>query len=237
MLSETDIAVLARTRLLGRVDRAVLASLVGPGTVRTYDKGQTVFRKGDPARHIFVVLEGWVKIYRDTPQGEEAVLGVFGPGETFAEAAAFLTGVYPASAEAVESTRLCAIAHERLRSEIKADPDIAMSMLGAMAWHLHGMVNDLERLKTRNAPQRIGIFLLEMCVNQDSPCTVYLPYEKSLIAARLGMTPESLSRSFSRLAEVGVRLEGHRVEIEDRRRLEAHCQFESRKRPARDRTR
>lgn len=232
MLSSSDIDILAHSRLLGRVDRETLASLLGPGTVRSYDKGQTIFRKGDPARHIYAVLDGWVKIYRDTVQGDQAVLGVFGPGETFAEAAAFLADSYPASAEVVEPGRLCAIPQDDLKSVILADPDIAFSMLGSMARHLHGMTDDLERLKTRSAEQRIGIFLLEMCGDKNSPCAVRLPYEKSLIAARLGMKPESLSRSFSRLASVGVRLQGNVVEIEDRRRLEEHCQFEPLRWPA-----
>ena len=52
------------------------------------------------------MLDGWVKVYRATPSGEEAVFGVFARGETFAEAALFLGGTYPASAEVVEDARL-----------------------------------------------------------------------------------------------------------------------------------
>ncbi len=223
MVTGDDLALIGRTRLFAHVDRAILKSVVGPGSVRVIGKGQTLFRQGDDASHIFAVLDGWMKIYRDTPQGEHAVIGVFGPGETFAEAAGFLAGTYPANAEAVETARLCAISYASLKRHIAEDPALAFSMLGSMAWHLHDLVGELEHLKTRNAEQRLGLFLLAMCGDRVSPGIIRLPYEKSLIAARLGMTPESLSRCFSRLAKIGVKSDGRTVEIEDSDRLRTHC--------------
>lgn len=225
-LSEHDIEIIGRTRLFRQVSRATVETLMGAGNIKLLPKGQTLFRQGDEARHFYVVLDGWMKIFRDTPQGEQAVLGVFGPGETFAEAAAFIAGRYPANAEAVEAARLGVVSQDALRAEIGRDPSLAFDMLGSLARHLHGMIDDMEQLKTRNAEQRLGMFLFAMCGGTDTPTTVRLPYEKSLIAARLGMKPESLSRSFSRLGAAGVRTEGNIVTIEDPLRLSAHCQQE-----------
>jgi len=131
------------------------------------------------------------------------------------------------AAEAVERTRLCAISQEALKQSIEKDSSLAFSMLGSLSWQLHNLVDDLERLKTRNTAQRLGIFLLQRYGDNEKPGTLRLPYEKSLLAARLGMTPESLSRSFSNLATAGVRCEGNLVTIENPARLAEHCQFQS----------
>ena len=123
-----------------------------------------VVRKGDPATFFYLVLSGWVKVYRSRPDGEEAILGVFGPSETFAEAAMFLGRAYPADADAVERCRLCRFSSDVVRSLMMEDPDLCFGMLGSVSAHLHQAIADLERLKTRNGPQRVAGFLLDFPV-------------------------------------------------------------------------
>lgn len=221
---------LGDTRLFGHIGARALDTLERAGRTQTFGKGDLLFRRGEKARYFFLVLSGWVRVYRDRSAGEQAVLGVFGPGESVAEAAFFLGGSYPASAEAAENTRLLAVPQGALTGLIADDPSVAMAMMGSMAQHLRGLVNDVERLKTRNGEQRLGLFILEMCRSGPSGCSVDLPYEKSLIAGRLGMRPESLSRAFARLDREGVRLDGNRVTVTDIRRLEDFCQMAPRRR-------
>ena len=68
---------------------------------RGFDRGETIFLQGDPADYIFIVIQGWVKLFRMTPNGTEAVVGVFTQGRSFAEAAVFSGMPYPVTAEAV----------------------------------------------------------------------------------------------------------------------------------------
>ena len=74
--------------------------------MRNHPRGATLFLQGEPARHVYVVLEGWVKLFRIAQSGTEAVVGVFTRGQSFAEAVAFRHDVYPVNGEVVTDCRL-----------------------------------------------------------------------------------------------------------------------------------
>ncbi len=90
-----DWQIVRSTPLFGAMPQEVTQSIIGNQAVRSYEKGFALFQQGEPAGSFFVVLDGWVKLFRMTPDGSEAVVGVFRRGETFAEAAIFLGGRYP----------------------------------------------------------------------------------------------------------------------------------------------
>jgi CRP-like cAMP-binding protein len=182
---------------------------------RDYDRGATIFLQGERARAIYIVVDGWVKLFRITPNGTEAVVGVFTRGRSIGEAVAFRGDTYPVSAEAASSARLIRIESETFLSNIRRDPDIALSMLSATYVHLQGMVAQIEALKSRTGAQRVAEFLLELADCAQGRCEVVLPYDKVLIAGRLGMKPESLSRAFAKLREQGVTISQARAEIEN----------------------
>jgi CRP-like cAMP-binding protein len=193
----------------------VALSLVGKQGVRVYEKGSLLFQQGEPATSFFVVLDGWVKLFRITPDGNEAVVGVFRRGETFAEAAIFLGGRYPVSAEVVTNARLLSVDGETLRRRIREQPDLALSMLASSSYHLKALVEQIEQIKLLSAPQRLADFLVRLCPVREGGCTIELPYEKALIANRLGMKPESLSRSLAKLRPLGVSVDREQVSIVD----------------------
>ncbi|SDO36614.1 cAMP-binding domain of CRP or a regulatory subunit of cAMP-dependent protein kinases [Lutimaribacter pacificus] len=203
------------TMLLSGLSTDVQNQLLKNAMVREYDRGTTVFLQGERARAIYIVLSGWVKLFRITPNGTEAVVGVFTRGRSIGEAVAFRNDVYPVSAEAASQCRLLRIEAEQFLSNIRRDPEIALSMLSATFAHLHGMVAQIEALKSRTGAQRVAEFLLELAHCEDGKCDVTLPYDKVLIAGRLGMKPESLSRAFSKLREQGVKITQNRAEISD----------------------
>ncbi|WP_212524090.1 Crp/Fnr family transcriptional regulator [Actibacterium sp. MT2.3-13A] len=182
-------------------------------------RGDTLFLQGEPASAIHIVLEGWVKLYRISPNGSEAVVSVFTRGESFGEAAALRALPYPVSAEAVTDCQLLRIPAGALVSVMKERPEICLSILGSTFQHLHSLVNQLEQIKGQTGAQRVAEFLLELSDRKAGGCTVTLPYDKMLIAGRLGMKPESLSRTFSKLRALGVRIAGNCAVIEDVARL------------------
>lgn len=210
-----DWQVVKSTPLFGAMPMDVTVSLVGSSGPRRYEKGALLFQQGDPARAFFVILDGWVKIARITPEGGEAVVGVFRRGETFAEAAMFLGGRYPANAEVVAPSRLLKIDGEVLRRKIRENPDLAMCMLASASHHLKFLVEQIEQIKLLSAPQRIADFLIQQCRTRRGSCVVVLPYEKALIASRLGMKPESFSRAIGKLRRLGVTVDHEFVSIAD----------------------
>lgn len=214
-MKPSDWQIVRATPLFSAIPHDTAQSLIGGHGARTYDKGSVLFQQGTPADCFYVILDGWVKIYRITPDGTEAVVGVFRRGETFAEAAIFLGGRYPVSAEAVTHARLLAIDGDSFRRRIHQEPDLALAMLASSSQHLKFLVEHIEQIKVLDAPQRVADFLLRLCGQHDGACTIELPYEKSLIAKRLGMKPESLSRALSKLRPLGVAVEREKVTIND----------------------
>ncbi len=215
VIDADDWHVIKSTPLFGAMPLEAAARIVGIASPRRYEKGTVLFRQGEPASAFFVILEGWVKIARITVDGEEAVVGVFRHGETFAEASMFLGGRYPANAEVVVSARLLRIDGESLRRHIKDDPNLALCMLASASHHLKLLVEQIEQIKLMSAPQRIASFLVQQCRTRRGSCVVELPYEKLLIANRLGMKPESFSRAISRLRGLGVKVNHEMVSIEE----------------------
>ena len=225
-LGDDNLMIVRAQPLFSGLDSAILDLLLNGATVRTFLKGRLIFQRGDPASKFFVILDGWVKVYRDTSGGEHAVLGVFNNGDMFAEAAAFLGGGYPANAEAIEDATLIALDSKNFASVVSKEPDVALNMLASMSRHLHRLVHEVETLKTRSAGQRLVEFLLRRCRGVEGEAIVDLPYDKHLIAARLGVQPESLSRLFNKLRDHGVESDAHKVYIKDVAALREYYPYE-----------
>jgi len=214
-LTELDTQGLRKCVLLHALSHDVVSTLLGERTPMVLEKGQVLFQHGDPADAFFIVLDGWIKLYRLNSEGEETVVHLFKTAESFAEGAMFSGGVYPVSAEAATSARVQAIPAAAVRKAIEQDPGVAFAMLGATSRHLHQLVDQIEQLKRSNGPQRIAEFLIELCPADRGEVRVDLPFEKVLIAARLGMTPESLSRGLAKLRPLGVASRGAQIIVGD----------------------
>jgi CRP-like cAMP-binding protein len=179
-------------------------TLLAQATVIDLEPGQSLFRQGDAAAAFFIVITGWIKLYRITPAGDEAVLHVLTKGESFAEAVAFVGGRYPATASAATDARVVMIPAHHVINCVREMPDIAIAMIASTSQHLHRLVQRVEQLSAQSGLQRVAEFLAGLCPNLDGSCTISLPYDKTLIAGRLGLKPESLSRVFAKLRSVGV---------------------------------
>lgn len=214
-LTDADRRTLGRVPIFRALDDAVLKPLLDQARVVSCDAGTVLFRRDDSSDHFFIVLDGWVKVFRETADGEEAVLGVFTAGESLAEAAAFLGASYPASAQVVEPGRVLRIPTAAFVAEVHKRPAVALNMLGSMSQHLHRLIQDVEQLQTLSATRRVVDFLLRQCADGAGQAEVSLPYDKTLLARRLGMQPESLSRIWARLRQFGVHTEQGRVLIRD----------------------
>lgn len=207
--------VARRSLLLSSAPRDAVDEILDKAHVRQYDRGATIFLQGESADAIHIVADGWVKLYRVAPSGTEAVVGVFTRGRSFGEAVGLRSDTYPVSAEAVTDCVLIRIEAEVFLRLLRDEPELAISMLTASYLHLHALVAQIEQLKAQTGAQRVAEFLLELADCSAGACTVTLPYDKVLIAGRLGMKPESLSRAFAKLRKQGVSVHQNLAHIDD----------------------
>lgn len=191
----------------------VAQEVLSGSVIETCPADAELFHQGDPAEHFFLLLDGWVKVARVLPNGTETVIGVFTRGQAFAEAIAIAGGTYPAAGKTVTKARVIRVAAERIRRIILSNPEIGLAMIASTAQHLHLMMQQIEQLKSRKAPERVAEFLLSLTDTEHGPASIALPFDKMLIAGRLGMQPESLSRAFRKLKDYGIEVDGARVTL------------------------
>ncbi|KGJ05419.1 cAMP-binding domain of CRP or a regulatory subunit of cAMP-dependent protein kinases [Paracoccus halophilus] len=201
--------------LLNGLSEEVRDRLLKDSVQRSYAEGETIFLQGDPARAVFIVLRGFVKLSRMTPGGAEAVVSILGRNRSFAEAMALRGTPYPVTAEAISDCTLLQIDGTRLRHVLLENPEFAIGLLASTFVHFQALVNQIENLKAHTGVQRVAQFLSTLTEAESGPCEVALPYNKRLIAGNLGMQPESLSRAFARLREHGVKVDSSKAVIDD----------------------
>ena len=217
--SADDLEVVRRITVFHGLNPLMIGRLIAPAKTITFREREIVFRQGDPATAFFIVIDGWVKLYRITTAGDEAVIHVFAKGDCFAEAVAFTGHPYPATAEAVSEARIVRIPADHVVKCIRGTPEIALAMIASTSQHLHHLVQQVEQLKSQTSVQRVAAFLASLCPAGEEKCALALPYDKALIAGRLGLKPESLSRAFAKLRSVGVEVRASHVVVHNPERL------------------
>jgi len=210
-----DYKSICSTKLFNGLPKELMRQIIGNRSVQTLDKGNLIFQQGDDAHHFYVILSGWVKLFRQLPSGDEAILHMFTAGETFAEAAMFDNQKYPASAEVVADAKVLAINSDHFKTQVARNPEIALRMLATSTIHLKHLVVEIEQIKARTSIQRVAYFLLGFCPKDTVSTVIELPYEKNLIATRLGIKAESLSRVLNQLRGHGVQCVKNKIVISE----------------------
>ena len=210
-----DEALLAALPLFAGVAPESRGALLAGASVRRSPRSSMLFLQGEPAERFYVVLDGWVKLFRTAPDGQETVIATITRGESFAEAASFAEGVFPVGAQVVEDARLLVVPALSFTAQLKRNPTLAVNMLAGMSRHLRGLVQEIEQRTVKSAAQRLGVFLLKRCPAGHEAAVIDLPTDKVLVAARLGMRPETFSRALAKLREVGVSTRERRVAVSD----------------------
>lgn len=221
LLTRAELEIARSSALLADHPARVEARLLEGARLHVVRAGQVIFQQDTPPEAVFVVLDGWIKLYRLTSCGAEAVVATLGQGQSFGEAAALCDKPWPVSAESVGRARLLRLDASHLRRLMQADAALAAAMLAPALAHLEQLVAHVEELKAHTGVQRVAGFLLNLAAGCEGGCAVALPYGKALLAAQLGMKPETLSRALARLRCHGVRSDATLVHIDDPDRLRA----------------
>ncbi|HZV55826.1 MAG TPA: Crp/Fnr family transcriptional regulator [Rhodocyclaceae bacterium] len=221
---ELDIpALLSRMPLFSVLTPGQLAPITAATREKRLAKGEMLFQKGDIPKGFFVIIFGQIKLAFPSSQGNEKVVEIIGPRQSFGEAVVFMDKPYPVFAEALTDTLLLHITKDSVFKLLETDVSFARAMLAGISLRLHSLVSDVESYSLRSSAQRVIGYLLQHCPH-DEDCQgkleLTLPTSKQVIASRLNLTPETLSRIFHDLAESGlIEVHGRQIMVPDLARL------------------
>ena len=200
-LKSTGLAATLRgCQLFAGLPAADLETLAALAHAIRLPKGATLFREGEPSTGFYIVQSGAVNVHRVNASGKEQVIHVFRAGESFAEGALASPTGYPANARAVECSTVLLLQKEPVLALIGRRPDLAMRMLASMSIHLRVLVGALDDLTLKNVETRLLNWLVKGSRTARNG-VVEIGGTKRVLAAELGTSSETLSRTLARLRD------------------------------------
>ena len=210
--------------LFGDMTSVELERLADGSQMRRLARGDMVFRVGQPCEEFHVTVVGQVKLFAISVAGQEKVIELIGPGQSFAEAIMFIGMAYIVNAQALTDTLLLTVSKQAVLDEISHDPRFALRMLAGISRRLHGLVRDVQGYALHSGQQRVIGYLLRGLDGESGAeageVMVSLPVSKSTVASRLSLTPEYFSRVLHELESAGlIEIEKRDIRILDANRL------------------
>lgn len=196
--------------LFRRLSDEAFNSILKQSHLASLKRNETLFEQGDEASRFFLVRSGQIMLFQTSPEGNEKVVDIIGPGQTFAEAVMFMEGNrYPVNARSTSNTELFYFDNSAFTEQLQKSNALCFAMMADMSTRLKGLLTEISELTIYNAKHRLISYLLGHINDlQDQP-TVKLTATKSMIASRLSITPETFSRILSKLKKEGL------ISIED----------------------
>lgn len=210
--------------VFARLRDAAVDELDAAGEMISLERGAELFRQGALPVVLYFLLDGLMALSSATSDGSTAVVDVVRPMGDLVLASVIGALPYLQSAHAVTRSRLVAINAAVVRKLIEREPALAGPLLQSMSRDVRGLVRHIRDLKLRTAAQRLGAFLLSHVEDPAARRAEFrLPFEKGLLAARLGCRQENLSRAFATLRDYGVETHGAQVILHSIPKLTAYA--------------
>jgi CRP-like cAMP-binding protein len=208
-----------KTHLFGGLESAQLDKVLTHSSVHKLKKEQALFSQGDEVKSFYLVLSGMIKLFRLSPDGQEKVIEVVNPGDTFAEALIFLESPhFPVSASALGEAQVIAFEASQFLRMLKQNSDTCINLLGSLSQRIRGLVQEIDNLSVQTGRQRLAAYLLDLAENTDE---LHLSIPKSVLASRLSIKPETFSRIIKQLRNSEtIKVDGSNITIIDRDQLE-----------------
>jgi CRP/FNR family transcriptional regulator, transcriptional activator FtrB len=184
-----------------------------------------ICHQGGAADDLIIVLSGQLAGFSTAANGTTAVVEVIRSGETLGLATLLARLPRLLGVRTVTASRYLSIEAEGLLALVEQEPSLVTALLRAEANEFHALVRQVCDLKLRTTAQRLGCYLLALSTEQQANTTAMrLPFDKRLLAARLGCRQENLSRAFAALRDFGVETHGARVILHDIAKLKAYSE-------------
>lgn len=211
---------LARASLFEHVPPKDLLRLAALVREKHFPRDSTIFQYGQRAEEIYVLTTGSVKLMRTSPDGRQQILHVVEAPDAFGEAAVFAGGKFPAHAVTLEPCNCLIMPREALLEQLHQYPETAMSLLASMSMRLRHFVQVIEDLSLRDVSSRVTRYLLAES-QRAGRRRFRLPTAKGELARQMGTSPETLSRTLTRLKDQGlINIEGRTVHLLNQEAIE-----------------
>jgi CRP/FNR family transcriptional regulator len=223
------IELLKKSLLFSGLADADLSELATITVRRTFKKGEVLFGEGDEASGFYLLVSGSVKLCRVAPDGREKVLHFVRGGETFAEAALFGDGRYPAEARTLESGEVLYLPKQGFMDLMARKPNFSLNLVISLSLMLRRFARQIEELTFADVTSRLAAFLVrradEQSVSYGGITYIDLGVKKGELASRLGTASETISRTLRKLKDEGIiEVQGHRVIIHQMEKLQKLCE-------------
>ncbi len=216
---------LRQTPLLGDLADPVMMRLAAISKVVDAPAETPIYNQGDAADELIIVLDGQLAGVTTLANGTTAVVDVIRAGKTLGLPTVLARLPRLVGVRTVTPCRLLSIDAEGLLALVEQEPALVTALLRAEANEFHALVRQVCDLKLRTTAQRLGCYLLSLATEPQANTTAMrLPFDKRLLAARLGCRQENLSRAFAALRNFGVETHGARVILHDIAKLKAYAE-------------
>jgi CRP-like cAMP-binding protein len=213
-------ALLAQLPLFKDLDGTALARLASEALRLRLKRGGMLFRKGEPAIGIYVVVYGDIKLFSTTPARGRRLTGTVGPGQSFGEPVMFLERPTLVEAQAASDALVLQLPKACVFAELDRNPKFARQMIAGLSRRVEALVRELDRQAIGNGVARFAAYLLRQAHGEPSLAWT-LPAAKAEVASQLNLSPEHFSRILHELAGAGLlQVQGRRIVVPDTHRLQ-----------------
>lgn len=171
------------------------------GRVKSFDKNERIFSVGEKAEFLPIVLEGRIKVVRFLEVGKEIILNIFSDGEIFAIPPVLDGKTYPATATAMEKTKLLLIYKQDFHSLLEESNEFSTFIMSRMSYLMREITSSMENLATASPEKKVGKVLLKLAKKEDSNKPVKISIRRQDIAEMVGLTTETTIRAIRKLAD------------------------------------
>jgi CRP/FNR family transcriptional activator FtrB len=214
-MKEEDAAAIRGLPLFREMRDETFSGLVAAGFLQRFPPGVVLIEQSEQADFLHIVVEGTVEMFA-TSDGRDTTIEIVRPLGVFILAAVLSDEVYLQSARTLERSRVLLIPAGQVRSTMRTDPAFMQAIVMELSRGYRRAIREVKNLKLRTGAERLANWLLRAEAEQGGLGRAAIPVEKRILASRLGMTPENLSRAFASLRAYGVSVSGARVELADR---------------------
>lgn len=194
---------------------------------RQLQEGEFLFEHGQKAERFFFLLNGHIKLIRLSLDGMEKVIEIIRPGESFAEAIMFMEKqIYPVTSQAIIPSEVVSFENKVFLNILSESFDTCKRVMCDMSMRLRTWLGEIDNLTLQNATYRLVNYLLyQVPTDSKNSCQVSFQIPKHVIASRLSIKPETLSRILQHLSKEGlITVEGKIIYIHDLDRLKLYSQ-------------
>ena len=196
--------LLKKTALFSDLPDHSFQTIANNSRLQVLKAGEELFEQGQPVTDFFFISEGQVKLTRLSSEGDEKVIEIVNSGESFAEAAVFgqFSG-YPVNCFAIQKSIIFKICAKSYISALRSSVESCFAVMTKISRINHRLLREIDSLTLHNAMHRLAVYLLTGVKDEEGTVEVDLIAPKHVIASRLSIKPETLSRTFKRLIEHG----------------------------------